>query len=63
MLEVLAFSNTGIGALAGVAWLVLLVLIGVRALRRGHWVMFILGLLFPLFWFIGAVIPPTAPQS
>jgi hypothetical protein len=63
MLEVLAFSNTGIGALAGVAWLVLLVVLGVRALRRGHWVMFILGLLFPLFWLIGAVIPPTAPQS
>jgi len=63
MLEVLAFSNARIGALAGVAWLVLLVLLGVRALRRGHWVMFILGLLFPLFWLIGAVIPPTAPQS
>jgi hypothetical protein len=60
---VLAFSNTGIGVLAGLAWLVLLLWLGLRCLRRGHWIMFIVGLVFPLFWVIGAVIPPTASQS
>jgi hypothetical protein len=29
-------------------------------LRKGHWVMFIVGFFLPLFWIIGAVIPPRA---
>jgi hypothetical protein len=31
-------------------------------LRKGHWVMFVLGIFLPLFWLIGAVIPPTTAQ-
>ena len=27
--------------------------------RNGHWVMGILGFIFPIFWIIGAVLPPT----
>lgn len=27
--------------------------------RKGHWVLGILGFVFPLFWLIGAVLPPT----
>lgn len=27
--------------------------------RKGHWIMGILGFFFPLFWLIGAVMPPT----
>jgi hypothetical protein len=26
-------------------------------LRRGHWVMFLIGILFPIFWLVGALIP------
>ena len=63
MSTVLAFSDTGIGLLAGLFWLVLLLWLGLRCLRRGHWIMFIVGLVFPLFWLIGAVIPPTASRS
>jgi len=63
MSTVLAFSNTGIGVVAGLVWLVLLLWLGLRCLRRGHWIMFIVGLVFPLFWLIGAAIPPTASQS
>jgi hypothetical protein len=29
------------------------------ALRKGHWVMFIIGIFIPLFWLIGAVMPPV----
>ena len=27
--------------------------------RNGHWLMGILGFFFPIFWLIGAVLPPT----
>ena len=27
--------------------------------RNGHWIMGILGVFFPIFWLIGAVLPPT----
>ena len=33
--------------------------LGVATLQRGHWVMFIIGIFFPLFWIIGALVPPT----
>jgi len=44
-------------------FLVLLVTLGIMTLRKGHWVMFILGIFLPLFWLIGAVIPPVSPRT
>ena len=41
----------------GIIYLVLLITLGIICLRKGHWVMFIVGLFIPLFWLIGAVIP------
>ena len=49
----------GIGIGAGLLYLVLLVTLGIMTLRKGHWVMFIVGFFLPLFWIIGAIIPPT----
>jgi len=46
-----------VGFTVGIIWLVLLVTLGVISLRKGHWVMFLIGLFIPLFWLIGAVIP------
>jgi hypothetical protein len=46
----------GVGAI----YLVLMITLGVLCLRKGHWVMFIIGLFFPLLWLIGAIIPPAA---
>jgi len=46
-----------VGFTVGIIWLVLLVTLGVICLRKGHWVMFLIGLFIPLFWLIGAVIP------
>ena len=43
--------------LSGVIYLVLLLTLGILSLRKGHWVMFIVGLFIPLFWLIGAVLP------
>jgi hypothetical protein len=55
MSSTLAAMN--VGFTVGIIWLVLLVTLGVLCLRKGHWVMFIIGLFIPLFWLIGAVIP------
>src|SRR5690348_8803335 len=51
-----------VGGLGAILYLVLLVAVGVSCLRKGHWVMFVAGIFMPLFWIIGAVIPPTRPQ-
>ena len=54
----LAFS-TGTWGLFAVVYFVLMVVLGVTSLRKGHWVMFIIGIFVPLFWFIGALLPPV----
>jgi hypothetical protein len=43
----------------GILYLVLIITIGVMCLRKGHWVMFIIGIFLPFFWLIGAIIPPV----
>ncbi len=48
----------GLGALGVILYLVLLFVVGLTTLRKGHWVMFIVGIFFPLFWVIGAIMPP-----
>jgi hypothetical protein len=53
------YWGIGFGALL---YIVLLITLGVMTLRKGHWVMFVLGIFMPLFWLIGAVIPPTTAQ-
>jgi hypothetical protein len=43
-----------------ILWIILIITLGITTLRKGHWVLFILGIFLPLFWIIGAVIPPKA---
>ena len=52
------FSTTWIttGVLGFLLWLALLVFLGLRTLRHGHWVMFLVGIVLPIFWIIGALI-------
>jgi hypothetical protein len=52
----------GIGIGGAILYFVLLFALGLTCLRKGHWVMFIIGIFFPLFWIIGAVIPPARAQ-
>ncbi|HEY2208330.1 MAG TPA: hypothetical protein VGH26_03480 [Gaiellaceae bacterium] len=53
----------GIGAGGVILYLVLLFVLGMTCLRKGHWVMFIIGIFIPFFWIIGAVIPPARPAT
>ncbi len=41
----------------GIIYFVLLVTLGIISIRKGHWVMFLIGLFIPLFWIIGALLP------
>jgi hypothetical protein len=45
----------GIGL--GVIYLVLLFTVAVLTFRKGHWVLGLIGFIFPILWLIGAVLP------
>jgi hypothetical protein len=40
-------------------YVIALVVVGMTCLRRGHTVLFVLGIFMPLLWIIGALIAPT----
>ena len=46
----------------GILYLVLIITLGVLTIRKGHWVMFLIGIVIPLFWVIGAIMPPVRPM-
>ena len=41
----------------GILYFVLFVSLGIMSIRKGHWIMFIVGVFIPIFWFIGALMP------
>jgi uncharacterized membrane protein len=41
----------------GIIYLVLLVTMAVASFRKGHWVLGLLGFVFPVLWLIGALLP------
>ena len=44
----------------GAIYLVCIFTVAGVTFRNGHWILGILGIFFPVFWLIGAVVPPTA---
>jgi hypothetical protein len=46
----------------GILYIVLMITLGVLTIRKGHWVMFVIGLFIPLLWLIGAIMPPAVPR-
>jgi hypothetical protein len=49
-------SDIWIGLWAAI-YFVLLITLGILSIRKGHWVMFLVGIIFPIFWLIGALMP------
>ena len=43
-----------------VLYLMALVSLGLATLRKGHTVLFWVGIIFPVLWIIGALMQPTA---
>ena len=41
----------------GILYLVLLLVLGVMSFRKGHWVLGLIGFIFPVLWLIGAILP------
>jgi hypothetical protein len=46
----------------GVVYVVLLIVLGLTSIKKGHWIMFLIGIFIPIFWIIGALMPPTRPS-
>ena len=42
----------------GIIYVFLLLYLGVKTIKNGHWIMFIIGFFIPLVWIIGGMIPP-----
>ncbi|HUA12877.1 MAG TPA: hypothetical protein VMA83_12855 [Solirubrobacteraceae bacterium] len=56
---VLALSSGGGIAIAAVAYVILFLWLGLRSIKHGHWIMFLLGIPIPIFWIIGGLMPPV----
>jgi hypothetical protein len=54
----LALSGGGIGAFAAL-YVLLFLFLGIRSIKRGHWIMFLIGIPIPIFWVIGGLMPPV----
>jgi hypothetical protein len=52
-----ANEETDMAFILGAIYIVLLITLGIISIRKGHWVMFIIGIFIPLFWIIGALLP------
>lgn len=46
--------------LLGTLYLVAIFTLGLATLRKGHTVLFWVGIFFPLLWIVGALMQPTA---
>jgi hypothetical protein len=46
-----------LGFTLGIIYLVLLLVLGVLSFRKGHWVLGLIGFIFPVLWIIGAILP------
>lgn len=41
----------------GIIYLVLLLTLAVTSFRKGHWILGLIGFIFPLLWLVGALLP------
>ncbi|MEN3285262.1 MAG: hypothetical protein V7607_6402 [Solirubrobacteraceae bacterium] len=45
--------------LLGALYLTLFVALGLATLRKGHYFLFFVGIIFPILWIVGALLGPT----
>jgi hypothetical protein len=51
--------STFLWIVLSVLYLTLFVLLGIATLRKGHYVLFFVGIIFPVLWIVGALLGPT----
>jgi hypothetical protein len=61
--SIVTVTGGGFVALWAVIYFVLIITLGIMSIRKGHWVMFIIGIFLPFFWLIGALLPPTSNRT
>ncbi len=44
-------------AILSVIYVVLIFTLGILSFRKGHWVLGLIGFIFPVLWLIGALLP------
>ena len=47
----------------GILYLVLLLTVAIMSFRKGHWVLGLIGFIFPILWFIGAILPSRRQRA
>jgi hypothetical protein len=56
--ELAVMSETGWVFTGGIVlYLVLLFTLAVLTFRKGHWILGLIGIVFPVLWVIGAILP------
>jgi hypothetical protein len=51
--------STFLWIVLAVVYFTVLVTLGIATLRKGHYVLFFLGIIFPVLWLVGGLIGPT----
>jgi hypothetical protein len=46
-----------------VLYLVLLFTVAIMSFRKGHWVLGLIGFIFPILWFVGAILPSRRQRA
>ena len=57
-MSILAVSIAGIG-IGALAYALIFLFLGLRSIKHGHWIMFLIGIPLPIFWIIGGLMPPV----
>jgi hypothetical protein len=52
--------STVVIVVLAVSYFVFLFTLGVSTIRKGHWIMFLIGIPLPIFWLFGALMAPKA---
>ena len=42
----------------GIIYVFLLLFLGIKTIKNGHWILFIIGFFIPIVWIVGGMIPP-----
>jgi hypothetical protein len=54
--KTLTMSGTG-WVITGIIYLVLFFTLCILSFRKGHWVLGLIGFIFPVLWLVGAILP------
>ena len=50
-------SSLALSILLSIIYVVLILTLAVTSFRKGHWVLGLIGFIFPVTWLVGAIMP------